>query len=48
MQKRLDLERPLDLDQVLEVVQIAIQAPTSANNQYWHFVLVVDPKRKKQ
>ena len=46
VRRRLDLDRPLDLDLVRECVQLAIQAPSGSNRQGWHFVLVTDPQKK--
>ena len=48
VRRRLDFERPLDLDLVRECLQIAIQAPSGSNSQGWHFVVVSDPHKKQQ
>ena len=42
MRKRLDLERPLDMAEIRECLEIALQAPSGSNAQGWHFVLVTD------
>ena len=46
VRRRLDFDRPLDLDLVRECLQLAIQAPSGSNSQGWHFVLVTDPQKK--
>jgi nitroreductase len=46
VRRRLDFDRPLDLDLVRECLQLAIQAPSGSNRQGWHFVLVTDPQKK--
>ncbi len=46
VRRRLDLDRPLPLEPVLESLRIAQQAPTASNTQGWHFVLVTDPERR--
>ena len=46
VRKRLDLERPVDVDLIRECVDIAVQAPTGGNTQGWHFVIVMDSQRR--
>ena len=46
VRKRLDFDRPLDMNLVLECLQLAIQAPNGSNGQFWHFVIVTDPQKK--
>ncbi|MDF2443835.1 MAG: hypothetical protein JWR01_2038, partial [Subtercola sp.] len=41
--KRLDLTRPVPLDLIKECLEIALQAPSGANRQRWHWVVVTDP-----
>ena len=43
VRKRLDLDRPVPLEIVQECLEIALQAPSASNMQYWHFVVVTDP-----
>src|SRR5258707_418998 len=43
VRRRLDFDRPVDLELVKECLEIAVQAPTGANHQDWHFVVVTDP-----
>lgn len=40
VRKRLDLDRPLDMADVRECLEIALQGPSGSNGQGWHFVLV--------
>lgn len=46
VRKRLDLERPVDLDLVQECLRIALQAPTGSNMQRWRWVVVTDEDKK--
>lgn len=46
VRKRLDLERPLDLEIVMECLEVAMQAPTGSNTQGWHFVVVTDSAKR--
>jgi nitroreductase len=47
VRKRLDFERPLDLDVVRECLEIALQAPSGSNAQGWRFVLVTDEAKRQ-
>jgi len=47
VRKRLDLERPVPRTVVEECVRIAMQTPSGANRQGWHWVFVDDPERKR-
>ncbi|MPY92227.1 MAG: nitroreductase [Acidimicrobiia bacterium] len=47
VRKRLDFERPVPLELVVECVALAQQAPTGSNSQRWHFVLVTDAAKKE-
>jgi nitroreductase len=47
VRKRLDLQRPVDLDVVRECLEIAIQAPTGSNRQSYHFIVVTDAVKRK-
>lgn len=46
VRKRLDLERPVEMDVVLECIDIASQAPTGSNAQGWRWVVVTDPDKR--
>ncbi len=47
VRKRLDLERPVDHDIVLECLDLALQAPTGSNRQGWHWMFITEPEKKK-
>ena len=47
VRKRLDLERKVPRDVIMECLELAVQAPTGSNSQGWRWVLVDDPKKKK-
>lgn len=47
VRKRLDLDRPVARELLLECLQVAVQAPTGSNRQEWHFVFVDDPAQKQ-
>ena len=42
VKRRLDLTRPVPAELLEECVQLALQAPSSTNQQTWHFVIVTD------
>jgi nitroreductase len=46
VRKRLDLDRPVDIEIVKECIEIALQAPTGGNTQGWHFVVVMEEERR--
>jgi len=43
VRRRLVLDRPVDLRDVHECLQVALQAPTGSNNRSWRFLVVSDP-----
>ena len=45
VRKRLDLERPLELDVIRECLEIALQSPSGSNSQGWHFLVVTEPDK---
>ncbi|MCP3935053.1 MAG: nitroreductase [Actinomycetia bacterium] len=47
VRKRLDLERDVPDDVILECLQLAIQAPTGSNLQGWRWLVVRDPAKKQ-
>jgi nitroreductase len=47
VRKRLDFDRPVPRELLLECLEVAVQAPTGSNRQGWHFVIVTDPEKKK-
>jgi nitroreductase len=46
VRKRLDLERPVEPEVLLECLRLAVQAPTGSNQQGWRWLLVTDPELK--
>ncbi|MDR1998328.1 MAG: nitroreductase family protein, partial [Frankiaceae bacterium] len=46
VRRRLDLTRQVEPRLVLECIDIAQQAPTGANGQRWHFMVVTDPRKR--
>ena len=47
VRKRLDFERPVEREVILECLDIALQAPTGSNAQGWQFLFVTDPDKKQ-
>ena len=47
VRKRLDLERPVEREVLLECLELAIQAPSGSNSQRWHWVFVTDPGQRR-
>ena len=47
VRKRLDFDRPVARELLLECLQVAVQAPTGSNRQEWQFVFVDDAERKR-
>ena len=47
VRRRLDLSRPVPRSLVEECLEVAIHAPTPSNSQYWDFVVVEDPDKKR-
>ncbi|HZQ86274.1 MAG TPA: nitroreductase family protein [Acidimicrobiales bacterium] len=43
VRRRLDLERPVPRDVVLECLTLALQAPNGSNTQPWRWVVIDDP-----
>jgi nitroreductase len=48
VRKRLDLERPVPADVVLDCLRLAIQAPTGSNAQGWRWLVVTDQEKRSQ
>jgi nitroreductase len=47
VRKRLDLEKPVPREVLIECLDLALQAPTGSNAQNWQWVFVDDPGKKK-
>src|ERR1700759_1056096 len=43
VRKRLDFDRPIEREVLLECLQLAVQAPTASNSQTWRWMVVTDP-----
>jgi nitroreductase len=46
VRKRLDLDRPVGRDVILECIQLAMQAPTGSNAQDWRWLVVTDADKR--
>lgn len=46
VRKRLDLDRPVPREVIMECLELAVQAPTASNSQNWRWVVVDDPGKK--
>ena len=47
VRKRLDFSRQVEPELIRECLELAVQAPTGANSQGWHFVVVTDQEQRK-
>jgi nitroreductase len=48
VRKRLDLERPVEPEIILECLRLAVQAPTGSNAQGWRWVVVTDAHKRSE
>lgn len=48
VRKRLDLERPVEREVLLDCLRLAVQAPTGSNSQGWRWVVVTDPDKRQK
>lgn len=46
VRKRLDLDRPVDTEVILECLRLAVQAPTGGNAQRWRWLVVTDADKR--
>jgi nitroreductase len=46
VRRRLDLDRPVEREVILDCLRLAVQAPTASNSQIWHWMVVTDPDKK--
>ncbi|WP_134324282.1 nitroreductase family protein [Cumulibacter soli] len=46
VRKRLDLERPVEPEVILECLRLAVQAPTGSNSQGWRWMIVTDEAKR--
>ena len=47
VRKRLDFDKPVPREVLMECLDLALQAPTGSNAQGWQWVFVEDPDKKK-
>jgi nitroreductase len=47
VRRRLDFDRPVPRELILECLEIAVQAPTGGNRQTWQWLIVTDPDKKR-
>jgi nitroreductase len=47
VRKRLDLDRPVPREVIMECLQLAVQAPTGSNSQTWRWMVVEDAAKKQ-
>lgn len=47
VRKRLDTERAVPREVILECLQLATQAPTGSNRQTWRWIVIDDPAKKR-
>jgi nitroreductase len=47
VRKRLDLDRPVPRELILDCIRVAQQAPTGSNSQGWRWLVVTDPDKRK-
>jgi nitroreductase len=46
VRKRLDFDRPVEREVLLECLRLAVQAPTASNRQTWRWMVVTEPDLK--
>lgn len=46
VRRRLDLERPVEPEVILECIRLAVQAPTGSNAQTWRWMIVTDAAKR--
>lgn len=46
VRKRLDLDRPVSREVILECIRLAMQAPTASNAQDWRWMVITDPDKR--
>jgi len=47
VRKRIDFEKPVPRELLLECLEVAVQAPTGGNTQGWAWVMVTDAEKKR-
>lgn len=46
VRKRLDLDRPVEREVILDCIRLAQQAPTPSNTQGWRWLVIDDPEKR--
>jgi nitroreductase len=46
VRRRLDLDRPVEPDVILDCIRLAVQAPTGGNKQGWRWIVVTDQAKR--
>ena len=46
VRRRLDLDRPVEKEVLLDCLELAVQAPSGSNSQRWHWVFVTDAGKR--
>lgn len=46
VRKRIDFERPVEREVLLECLEVALQSPSGSNAQEWQWVFVTDPDQR--
>ena len=46
VRRRLDLNRPVEREVILECLRLAVQAPTASNQQNWRWMVVTDADKR--
>ncbi len=47
MRKRLDFDKPVPRDVLMECLELTLQAPTGSNAQSWHWMFVEEAEKRK-
>lgn len=48
VRKRLDLERDVPADVIVDCLRLAVQAPTGSNQQGWRWIVVTDADKRRE
>ena len=48
VRKRLDLDRPVEPEVILDCIRLAVQAPTGSNAQGWRWMVVTDAAKRAE
>jgi len=47
VRRRLDLERPVEREVILDCIRLSQQAPTASNTQKWRWMVVMDAEKRR-